>query len=160
MSEARNQQTYDRVTSFLAERHIDFSVQQHEPFDGSAQAAEVSGVDPSDAMKSILLRSIATYALAVLPASERIDSRKMRTVLGTSSLRFATPEEVISVMECTPGTCHPFGLIDDIPTFVDQAMQLKPNWYFNAGLNTRTLSINYDDYVNVSGARIVDLIHQ
>lgn len=160
MSEAHNEHTYKRVTDFLAGSHIPFSVQEHEPFATSAQAAEVSGIDSADAMKSILLRSVGTYALAVLPASERIDSRKMRNVLRSSQLRFATPDEVISIMDCTPGRCHPFGVIDNLPTFVDRTISLKQNWYFNAGLNDRTLTIDYEDYMKVSGAQIVNLVHQ
>ena len=90
----------------------------------------------------------------VLPGSRRVDNAKVRAVLGTRTLRFATPEELLALTGCVPGAVPPFGNLFGLPVLVDQALAVREEIAFNAGSNTRSIIMRCADFLRLSGARV------
>ena len=77
----------DMVSGYLDENGVQYEVVEHEERFTAASEARAAGVEPQDAAKEVLLRSEGGYALAVIPASERLDLQKVRRALDTDSAR-------------------------------------------------------------------------
>jgi Ala-tRNA(Pro) deacylase len=75
-------------------------------------------------------------------------------VLGTRTLRFATPEELLALTGCVPGAVPPFGNLFGLPVLVDEALAEREEIAFNAGSNTVSIIMRGDDFLRLSEARV------
>jgi Ala-tRNA(Pro) deacylase len=149
---------YKNIVKLLNEHKVPFQLLAHESVYTSEEAARVRGLDQSMGAKSLLLKADSDYVLAVLPGSERLDSKKLREILGTKQLRFATPEEVKDMMGCEIGACYPFGNIINIKMIVDQKLAQNEFIAFNPGLHHQTIKLKWKDYVRMVEPKLVDII--
>lgn len=149
---------YEKVTGYLLSSGCKFEVIEHEPFTSTEEAAQFAGVELRQGAKSLLLRSVGNFVLAVIPSDKQLDSKKMKRELGTQRLSFASPEELFDNTSCMPGTCHPFGNVNSIPTYVDKTVSHNDTIAFNAGLYTKTIMMAYADYQNIVQPYQVDIV--
>jgi Ala-tRNA(Pro) deacylase len=88
-------QGIDAVTSVLERRAVPFEVLEHDPTYSAVAEARAAAADPQATAKTIVLHDHDGYRLAVVPASERLDVRRARELLGASHhLRLATEQEL------------------------------------------------------------------
>ena len=90
----------------------------------------------------------------VLPGSRRVDNARVRALLGTRTLRFATPEELLALTGCVPGAVPPFGNLFGLPVLVDAALAAREEIAFNAGSNDVSIVMAAADFLRLSGARV------
>src|SRR5438105_13368799 len=100
---------FDRLESWLKERGVSFNVLRHEPVYTSEQAAAVRGTPLASGAKALVVKADDHFALLVLPADRRLDSRKARGCLRAKSVRFASADEVATLTGLQPGSIPPFG---------------------------------------------------
>lgn len=148
---------FEQVTTYLDEQGVVYRVLEHDPYSTTFEAGERAGIRPGQGAKSMLFKSRGSDVLAVLPADQRVSSKKLRKLLGTSSLRFASPDEVQETMGCEVGTCHPFGNLVGARTVVDATMGDESEICFNAGRNTHSLFVAYVDYERLVGPQVEDI---
>jgi Ala-tRNA(Pro) deacylase len=85
----------EAVTHLLERSGVRYEVVEHDATYSAAAEARVTDADPEATAKTIALRDHDGYRLAVLPASERLDLRRARQLLGaTHHLRLATEREL------------------------------------------------------------------
>jgi len=154
MSEA----VFLKIKKLLDSKHMLYTVMDHEPTPTSADAARVRGTKPEEGAKAMVLRSKGTFLMCVLPGDEKIDLNKMRIIINNKSLSFATPEQVKEITDCDIGSVPPFGNLFDIPIYVDKYLLRNEHIAFNAGLVTRSITMNKEDYLNIIHAHIEDFI--
>jgi Ala-tRNA(Pro) deacylase len=75
-------------------------------------------------------------------------------LLGTRTLRFATPEELLALTGCVPGAVPPFGNLFGLPVLVDEALAAREEIAFNAGSNDVSMVMATADFLRLSGARV------
>jgi Ala-tRNA(Pro) deacylase len=90
----------------------------------------------------------------VLPGSRRVDNARVRAVLGTRTLRFATPAELLALTGCVPGAVPPFGNLFGLPVLVDAALAAREEIAFNAGTNSASIVMPCADFLRLSGASV------
>jgi len=101
----------------------------------------------SQAAKSLLFKTKeGDFVLVVLPGDKRADSRKLKELLHTKSLRFATPEEVEEQMNCKIGSCYPLGNIAGLRTLVDESLGQNDEIFFNLARHDISIKMHYSDY--------------
>jgi|SRR5579884_15429 len=148
---------YEKITNFLKSHNIAYEEIEHEAVFTSEQAAKVRGMSMNQGAKSLLLRSGGEFVLAVLPGDKRLDSKKIRQILGRKELCFATPEEVEKVMGCQIGACYPFGSLLNIRTLVDNSLSKNEIISFNPGVHTKSVKIRWEDYKSLTSPELVDI---
>jgi Ala-tRNA(Pro) deacylase len=84
----------------------------------------------------------------------RADNAALRAVVGTRTLRFATPDELHALTGCVPGAVPPFGNLFGLPVLVDEALCANERVVFNAGSPAVSITMRCDDLVRVSGATV------
>ena len=98
-----------------------------------------------------------TFALFVLPANRRVDSKAIRRHLGIRKTRFATAEELAELTSTpehpglVPGSVPPFGEpILPFPLYIDTAIQQNDRIAFNAGSLTDSIIMDLPAYLEVA----------
>jgi Ala-tRNA(Pro) deacylase len=144
----------DRLERWLQTAGVDFRVLEHPPVFTSEEAARVRGTPPEAGAKALVMRAEARFVQLVLPGDRRVDNTRLRAILGTRKLRFATAEELQTLTGCQAGAVPPFGNLFDLPVYVDEPLATRETIAFNAGSHTVSFTMRGADFVRLSGATV------
>ena len=141
----------DEITTKLRESSIDFRHLRHEPTFTSEDSARVREEPLEIGAKAIVMKVDDRFAVFVLSASRRIDSRAIRKELGVRKVRFATADELMELTGLVPGSVPPFGRpILDLDLFVDPAILQLGRVAFNAGSLPTSIVMSSADYERIA----------
>jgi len=93
----------------------------------------------------------------VIPASLKLDSKKVRKSTGIRSLRFATREEVEQLTGLKPGSIPPFGSLFQLKTYCDGRLAQFSPINFNAGDHSISISMKFDDYLTAESPELLEV---
>ncbi len=148
---------FEAIKQKLDAAGIAYHVEHHEPTRTSEDAARIRGVALHSGAKAIVVtgEKTHTYTLFVMPADLRLDSKKVRALLG-ESVSFA--QDVEAVTGCVPGSVPPFGSIIGLKTYVDQRLADNLEINFNAGSLTDSIRMRYDEYLRIEQPSVMDIV--
>ncbi len=147
----------DKIRQLLEQNNIPYKYFEHEPTPTSEIASKIRGVSMESGAKAMVLRSEGKFVMAVLQASKKIDFSKMKKILKSKSVSFATHDEVKQVTGCIPGGVPPFGNLFNIPVYADKGLTEIETMNFNAGLQTVSIQMKANDWVRLVKPMIFDL---
>jgi prolyl-tRNA editing enzyme YbaK/EbsC (Cys-tRNA(Pro) deacylase) len=151
-----SEQTVQQIKKFLEENNIHYEYKEHEEVHTSEEAARARGEDIKIGAKAMILKADSKFVMLVLSSAKKIDSKKVKQMLGVESLRFATPEEVAHLTDCVPGGVPPFADIFGLELIVDITIPQNEFMAFNAGERTKSLKLRTEDYLKLLTPRIED----
>ena len=149
----------EAVTRFLDEHGVTHEVVEHEKQFTAAGEAQAAGIEPHDAAKALLVREDGEYLLAVIPASRRLDLKKLRDTLEEHpKLRLATEDEIDSDFPAFElGAVPPLGPGLPSAEVVDRALLEHDRVLCNAGDHAHSLLLDPKEIVRVGGSRVSDI---
>ena len=135
------------IRDFLLARSVRFEVLLHPPSPSAAHLAGSVHVPGRSVAKAVLVRAGAAYALAVLPATHRIDTARLAEALGVDQLRIATEAEVVQIFaDCEPGALPPFGRLYGLTTIVDASLAGGSEIVFVGNTRHEGVRMRFKDY--------------
>ena len=137
---------YERLTALLDEAGAAYAQSRHAPVFTSEEAAKVRGAPLASGAKALICKADGKFALFVLPADRRLDSKAVRKSFGFRSLRFATREEVEQLTTLLPGAIPPFGSLFGFVTYCDERLAEQTPINFNAGDHSISIAMSFADY--------------
>jgi Ala-tRNA(Pro) deacylase len=143
-----------RLEAWLREQGVSFRLMEHPPVFTSEEAARVRGTPLEAGAKALVLLAEEQPVQVVLPGHRRLDNERLREILGTRKLRFATPAELLALTACSPGAVPPFGNLFGLPVLVDEELTQREEVAFNAGSNAASIVMRCEDFLRLSGARV------
>jgi Ala-tRNA(Pro) deacylase len=149
----------DVISGYLDENGAAYEVVEHEAEFTAADEARAAGVEPRDAAKEVVLHGEAGYVLAVIPASERLDLRKVQLALEQDERpTLATEEEIArDFPEFELGALPPFGPIHAVPELVDRRLLDHDRVICAAGDHSHSLRVDPGEIVRLADARVADI---
>ncbi|MBI2572645.1 hypothetical protein HYV86_02185 [Candidatus Woesearchaeota archaeon] len=143
-----------KIITFLEQHHIDFIRKDHAPTPTSQDSARERGEPLKIGAKALLVKADEEFILLVIPADRKLDTKKVKSVLKTKNLRFATKEELLEKTELIPGAVPPFGNLIGINMIVDSALFEEEFMAFNAGSLTTSIKMKTQDYKKIVQPKI------
>ena len=145
-------QTLERIRNHLDAAGISYREVEHEPTRTSEESAAARGEELRIGAKALLLRTDDKFQLFVLPADRRMDSTAIRRYLGVRKTRFASVEELDSLVGLVPGAVPPFGEpLLPFKLYADEAMGKETDKVaFNAGLLTHSIIMAASDWLDIA----------
>ncbi len=148
---------FQKICKYLETQSTNFKQISHEPTFTSEESAKARGEDLSIGGKAILMKVDDSFLLFVLSASKKIDSKKIKAYLKAKKIRFCTSEELFTQTTLVPGSVPPFGSpIFSFKLYLDKSITLNNKIAFNAGLLTKSIVMEMNDYLNVANAELFD----
>lgn len=149
---------YKRLKDFLDKNKIKYDAKKHKEVFTAQEVAAVQHV-PGDAMaKVVIVKADSKTGMVVLPASHKVDFKKLNKILGTKNLRLATEQEFKSLFpDCEVGAMPPFGSFYNIPVLADQALAKNKEIVFRAGSHKDTIKMKLQDYGKLEKPVLVDV---
>jgi Ala-tRNA(Pro) deacylase len=147
------------VLNILDEAGVEYELLAHPRTETAAAEAEALGLDPREVAKTLVVSTPAGYVRAVLPASERIDLRKLREhVEGGKRVHLATEEALErDYPDFELGAVPPFGRSGD-RVLVDSGLAKRETVVLEAGSHEQSVRIRTADLLELTGAQTVDLV--
>lgn len=106
--------------------------------------------------KSVVIKIDGAMALAVLPASFKVDFDLLREVTGAHDVELATEREFKDAFpECEVGAMPPFGNLYDMDVYVAQVLTEDEEIAFNACSHTELVKLAYADFARLVSPKVV-----
>lgn len=146
-----------RVRAAAAARGLRIDIRERPDAGSLAEAAELLGIDPSDIVKTLVVkRSDDTYLFALIPGGRAISWPKLRAVVGVNKLRLPEAELALAATGYERGTITPIGSTTDWPVFADETI-VGRRVALGAGAHGASLFVDADDLIRVYGATVADI---
>ena len=144
------------IYNFLDSKNIWHEITEHKAVFSMEEASEIAVPYPSADAKNIFVRDDKkqNYYLITVRGSKRVDLNKFRADNKTRRLTFASPDELMRLMELIPGAVTPFGILNDAENSVK--VFLDKDFFDSPGLigihpndNTATVWLKTEDLVGI-----------
>lgn len=136
-----------RLKSFLDQGKVKYTAAKHPVVYTAQEIAAAQHVPGRQLAKSVLVKTDAGVALAVLPAIRRIDLAKLKALLRTTSLSIGKEADVKQAFpDVEVGAMSPFGNLYQVPVVVDKELGQAGEIVFNGGSHTDTIKMKYADF--------------
>lgn len=136
-----------RILSYLHDKDADFEHARHPVTYTASELAHVEHVPERTVAKTVVFLGDEVFAMAVLPADERVDLEELRLGLGLERLRLATEEEVARLFpDCEMGAMPPLGPLFGLPVYVDKRLSEQDVIEFNGGTHRDEIRMTYDEF--------------
>ncbi len=145
---------YHKIIALLNERGVVYQTQHHEPTVTSEDAARIRGVSLHEGAKALVLRGDKSgqHYLFVMPADLRVDTKKVQALVGERVCFAPDPEAVTG---CVKGSVPPLGSVIGLKTYCDARLAENVSIHFNAGSLTDSVTMRYEDYLQIEQPQLV-----
>ncbi len=143
----REMKLIDYWLTYLAKHHIRFSHSTHPRTETAFETADVGRMPPHDFAKTVVYHCDDGFGMAVVPADQFLDFKKLTDVLHVSYIRKANEAELGSLFpDCELGAMPPFGKRYNMPVIVDRVVAGHDFITFVLGTHRDTISISFADF--------------
>jgi Ala-tRNA(Pro) deacylase len=107
--------------------------------------------------KTVIVRVDGKLAMAVLPASERVDLSLLKQGAGAKEIDLVREEEfAFRFPACEVGAMPPFGNLYGMEVFVAPSLAENENISFNAGSHSELIRLAYRDFERLVQPKVLD----
>ena len=136
-----------KLKAFLDEKQIRYLTLHHSPAYTSQELAAATHISGRAWAKTVILEADGKMAMAVLPATERVDLDALGPILGADVVKLAEEKVFKSRFpDCELGAMPPFGNLFDMPVVVANTLAEDPEIVFNAGSHQIAFEMTFEDF--------------
>lgn len=149
----------EQVAKLLEDAGVEFEPLPHERTQSAGDEARTLGLPPDAVAKTVVLATPEGHVRAVLPASQKLDLHKVRTVLGLTSKEVSLlgeQELAQHYPEFELGAVPPFGGRAD-RVLVDRRVVDHDHVVLEAGTHDTSVRLRTSDLLGLTAARVLDL---
>lgn len=137
----------ERVKRFLDDNGVKYVIQQHSLAYTAQEVAEAAHVPGRHFAKCVVVEIDGRLALAVLPATDRVDLQRLARSVGAQSVELAREADFEDRFpECEPGAMPPFGNLFELEVFVSPHLAQADLISFNAGSHREVMQLAYSAF--------------
>ena len=124
-----------------------------------SDASSAVGAPEEEILKSILLRVNRGqyFALALMSGVNRVDTKKIKKILGVSHVSFAGPDECSNWSGFKPGGVPPVGYPEQPKTLLDEDLFKYSEVWAAAGNDLEFFPISPDELMRITGGEKADI---
>jgi Ala-tRNA(Pro) deacylase len=147
-----------RLKHCLDDNHIKYVTLKHSPAYTAREIAESAHLQGKDLAKTVMVMVDGKMAMAVLPASDKVDLGILKHAAGAHKTRLAREDEFKDKFPaCELGAMPPFGNLYGMEVFAAAGLAANAEIVFNAGSHTELIRMAYRDFERLVQPRIVEL---
>lgn len=147
----------ERVAADAEARGVPIEFTERARASSLEEAASILGIEPSDIVKSLVVRRHdGSYLFALVPGDRQISWPKLRALVGVNKLRLPEAELALEATGYERGTITPLGSTTAWPVWVDERVAGR-RVSMGAGEHGYSLFVDADDLVRGLGATYADI---
>ena len=147
----------ERAAKALADSGIEHVITRHGRVGSLEEAAAARGVEPSDIIKTLVVRrGEGDYLFVLVPGGREISWPKLRALLGVNRMSMPDAATAKDVTGYERGTITPFGSLTAWPVVADATVSGRLI-SIGAGAHGVAATAQADDVVRVLDAQVADV---
>ena len=136
-----------KVAQFLDSHKIKYVAIKHSAAFTAQEIAASAHIPGKELAKTVMIKIDGTMAMAVLPASYRVDFKGLKKLAGAKKVELASEDAFQRLFpECEIGAMPPFGNLYEMEVYVANPLPEDDEIAFNAGSHTELIRLHYADF--------------
>jgi len=136
-----------RLRELLDRQKVKYVVIQHSSAYTAQEIAASAHIPGKELAKTVIVKINGKMAMAVLPASYKVDLKQLKEVAGATSVELAGEQEFGNLFpDCEAGAMPPFGNLYGMDVFVSESLAEDQEIAFSAGSHTELIRLSYKDF--------------
>jgi len=136
-----------KLKQFLDNQNIKYFTIYHPRAYTTQEIAASVHISGKEVAKTVVIKIDNRMAMAVLPASNRIDFDLLKELAGATRIELASEQEFKDMFPgCEVGAMPPFGNLFGLEVFVAERLTEDEEIAFNAGSHAELIKIAYRDF--------------
>jgi Ala-tRNA(Pro) deacylase len=120
---------------------------RHSPAYTAQEIAASAHIPGKQLAKTVIIKLDGTLAMAVLPASDKVDLERLKAAAGARTVALANEQDFQDRFpECEVGAMPPFGQLYGLDVWVAARLAEDEEIAFNAGDHTELIRMAYRDF--------------
>jgi prolyl-tRNA editing enzyme YbaK/EbsC (Cys-tRNA(Pro) deacylase) len=148
------------LTRALDEAGAAYELLPHARTESALAEAQALELSPDEVGKTLVIKTADGYLRGVVPASCRLDERKVRNVAGGSKkdVHLASEDDLRrDYPEFDLGTVPPVGGARRDPVIVDNRVEARESVVLEAGSHEQSVRVATAELVRAAGAQVADI---
>ena len=143
------------ILSLLEEENIPYEMEEHPAVNNMEELHGISLRYPEDDAKNLFVRDDRkrNYYLITIRGDKKADLKKIRREENTRALSFASDSDLQAILELSPGSVTPLGLLNDrersTVLFLDEDCMKAGRIGVHPNDNTATVRLKTDDLIRL-----------
>lgn len=147
-----------KLKKYLDDNKVEYVTISHSPAYTAQRIAELTHIPGKELAKTVIVKTDDKFAMAVLPASRRVDLDYLKRGADAKEVEIATEAEFKSLFpDCEVGAMPPFGNLYDLDVYVAEQLTDDEEIAFNAGSHTELVRMAYKDFENLVKPKVISL---
>jgi Ala-tRNA(Pro) deacylase len=147
----------ERVTDLLSAHGAEYRRIEHARAFTAQEEAAAAHVPGREWAKTVVFYADEAPAIALLPATYRVDFDRLAEAAGAQATRLASEDELANLFpDCEVGAVPPFGSLWHVPVFCDASLRLREQIAFHAGSHREALQMGFADFARVAEPVVAD----
>jgi Ala-tRNA(Pro) deacylase len=147
-----------KLKEFLDANRVRYVSIRHSPAFTAQEIAASAHIPGRELAKTVMIKIDSRMAMAVLPASCKVDLELLREVTGADRVALATEREFRDMFPgCETGGMPPFGNLYGMEVYVAASLAEDEEIAFNAGSHTELIRLAYADYERLVKPKVIEL---
>ncbi len=136
-----------KLKEFLDREGTLYEVIPHSEAFTTQEIAAAAHVPGREMAKTVMVKLDGRFAMAVLPASYKIDFRLLKEAAGVAEAKLAGEQEFQDLFPgCDIGAMPPFGNLYGLEVYVAESLTQDEKIAFNAGSHIELIRVSYKDF--------------
>jgi len=147
-----------KLQDYLDQHEIQYVTISHSPAYTAQRIAELTRIPGKELAKTVIVKIDDKFAMAVLPASRRVNLRHMQEAIGADEVSLSSEDEFRELFpDCELGAMPPFGNLYDMGVYVAEQLTEDDEIAFNSGTHSELVKMSYTDFANLVTPQVVAL---
>lgn len=147
-----------KLKEFLDGHGVKYVSISHSKAYTALEVAESAHVQGKEMAKTVVVKMDDKLALAVLPATQKVDVELLRKGVGAHSVQLAQEQDFRGDFPgCELGAMPPFGNLYGMEVYVEPRLAADREIAFNAGSHTELIRLTYKDFENLVKPKLVPM---
>ncbi len=144
------------LCDFLDNHNIRYLTMRHSPAITAQEVAEAAHIHGNEFAKTVIVNLDGKLVMAVLPASEKLDTELLATASQAKKAELANENEFKErFSDCEVGAMPPFGNLFDMDVYLEEGMTKNNKITFNAGNHTELIQMSMKDFQDILQPMVV-----
>ena len=136
-----------KLREYLDDNNIKYVIITHSRAYTAQEVAQSVHVPGKELAKAVIVKLDGKSIMAVLPASYKIDLKRLAKAAHAEKAEVASENEFKELFpECEIGAMPIFGNIYDLDVYVAESLKEDEELVFNAGTHTQVIKLSYKDF--------------
>ena len=136
-----------KLKDFLDSQRVKYITITHSPAYTAQEVAASAHIHGKDLAKTVMVYADGKLAMAVVPASHKVNLNRLCSVAGARKLDLASEQDFKGRFpDCDIGAMPPFGNLYEMDVYVSETLSQDEEIAFNAGTHTELIQLQYQDF--------------